>query len=55
MGLLDEVVPGNKAMPGGRLRTEDGEKIEEGSLVVVPNGISNSQEDRCTNLGSRGW
>jgi len=45
MCLLDEAVPGNKTMPRGRLRLEDGEDIKEGSPVGVPNGISNGQED----------
>jgi len=46
MGLLNGAVAGNKAMPGGRLRTEDGEDIREGSPVGVTNGISHGQEDR---------
>jgi len=45
MGLLDEAVPGNKAVPGGRWRTEDGQAIKEESPVGVPSGISGSQED----------
>jgi len=45
MGLHDKGVPGNEAMPRGRLRMEDGEDIRDGSPVGVPNGISHSQED----------
>jgi len=45
MGLLNGGVPGNEAMRGDRLRLEDGEDIKEGSLVGVPHGISNGQED----------
>jgi len=47
MVLLDEVVPRNEAMRGGRLRLQDGEDIKEESLVGVPHGISNGQEDGC--------
>jgi len=45
-GLLDEVMPGNEAMPGGWLRMEDREDIKEGTPVGVPHGISDGQEDR---------
>jgi len=45
MGLLNEAVAGNRVMPQGRLRTEGGENIKEGSPVGVPNGISDGQED----------
>jgi len=45
MDLLDETVPGNEGVSRGRLRTEDREDIKEGSLVGVPNGISDGQED----------
>jgi len=46
MGLHDKAVPGNEAVPGGRLRTGGGEDIREGSQVGEPNGVSDSQEDR---------
>jgi len=45
MGRLDRVVPGNKAMPRGRLRTENREAIKEGCPMGVTSGISDDQED----------
>ena len=45
MGLCDEEVPGNEAVPGGRLRTRDGQDIKEGSPVGVRDSISGGQED----------
>jgi len=46
MGLLDRAVPGNEAVPGGRLGTGGGEDTKEGSPLGEPNGISDSQRDR---------
>ena len=47
MSLVNEVVPGNEAMPGGTLRRRDGEVSKDGSLVAVLKDNSNGQEDRC--------
>jgi len=44
--LPDEVVPGSETVPWGRVGTENGEDIKEGSLVGVPDGSSNGGEDR---------
>jgi len=47
MGLLNEAMPRNKAVPMGRMGTEDGEEIKEGSPMGMPNGISKGQGGRC--------
>jgi len=45
MDLLNGVVPGNEAVPGGRLRMGGGEDIKEGSPVAETNGISDGVGD----------
>jgi len=46
MGLLEGAVPGNEAVPAGRLRIGGDEDIQEGSPVGEPNGVSDGQGDR---------
>jgi len=45
MDLLDEAIPGSGVVPRGRVGTEEGEDIKEGSPVGVSDGISDGQKD----------
>jgi len=45
MVLLNKVVPGNEAVPSGRLRTGGGENIKEGFRAGEPNDVSDGKGD----------
>jgi len=59
MDLHDKTVTGSKAVFGGRVGTENGKDIKDGSPVRVPNGISDGQEDGLNQgvflYSNRGW